>query len=47
MTLDDRTYDWREATTRLVRKLDHAHCAVEELASALDKGDDVELAGLA
>ena len=40
MTLDDRTYDWRQETTRLVRKLDHAHSAVEELASALDKGED-------
>jgi hypothetical protein len=50
MTLDDRTvddrnvddtdYDWREATNRLVHKLDRAHDAVAELGSALDKGDD-------
>jgi hypothetical protein len=41
MTQEDRPYDWRDAATRLVRKLDRAHGAIEELGSTLDKGDDV------
>ncbi len=41
MTLEDRPYDWRAAATHLVRKLARAHCAIEELGSTLEKGDEV------
>jgi hypothetical protein len=40
MASDQRyPYDWRRGTADLGRKLNRAHCAVDDLGTALDKGD--------
>ena len=48
MTVSEkRPYEWRTGTVQLGSKLDSAHCAVEDLGSALDDGDSAAARSIA